>query len=120
MSPFAQHGMRIILRVTRRTWTCRCREGQDAESGRHPSPVREQFRSSARYLVREQCGRWLRGAMEAVRKALWFIEAHFASELTLQEVAECAAVSRFYLLRAFGTATGMSIMQYVRARRLSQ
>jgi AraC family transcriptional regulator len=58
--------------------------------------------------------------MEAVRKALWFIEAHFASELTLQEVAACAEVSRFYLLRAFGAATGMSIMQYVRARRLSQ
>jgi AraC family transcriptional regulator len=58
--------------------------------------------------------------MEAVRKALWFIEAHFASELTLQEVAECAEVSRFYLLRAFGAATGMSIMQYVRARRLSR
>jgi AraC family transcriptional regulator len=58
--------------------------------------------------------------MHAVRKALWFIEAHFASELTLQEVSECAEVSRFYLLRAFGAATGMSIMQYVRARRLSQ
>ena len=58
--------------------------------------------------------------MDAVRKALWFVEAHFSSELSLQEVADCAEVSRFYLLRAFGAATGMSIMQYVRARRLSQ
>jgi AraC family transcriptional regulator len=58
--------------------------------------------------------------MNAVRKALWFVEAHFSSELTLQEVVECAEVSRFYLLRAFGAATGMSIMQYVRARRLSE
>ena len=58
--------------------------------------------------------------MNAVRKALWFIEAHFASELNLQEVAQCADVSKFHLLRAFGAAIGMPIMQYVRARRLSQ
>lgn len=58
--------------------------------------------------------------MDAVRKALWYIESHFASDLTLEEVAANAGVSRFYLLRAFGTATGMSIMQYVRARRLSE
>jgi AraC family transcriptional regulator len=58
--------------------------------------------------------------MDAVRKALWFIEAHFDSELTLQEVAQCAGVSRFHLLRAFSAATGTPIMQYVRARRLSQ
>lgn len=58
--------------------------------------------------------------MDAVRKALWFIEAHFASELDLEEVARCAQVSKFYLLRAFGAAIGMPIMHYVRARRLSQ
>lgn len=58
--------------------------------------------------------------MDAVRKALWYIENHFASDLTLEEVATNAGVSRFYLLRAFGAAIGMSIMQYVRARRLSE
>jgi AraC family transcriptional regulator len=58
--------------------------------------------------------------MDAVRKALWFIEAHFASDLNLQEVAQSAQVSKFHLLRAFGAAIGMPIMQYVRARRLSQ
>jgi AraC family transcriptional regulator len=58
--------------------------------------------------------------MDTVRKALWYIENHFASDLTLDEVATNAGVSRFYLLRAFGAATGMSIMQYVRARRLSE
>ncbi len=58
--------------------------------------------------------------MDAVKRAMWFIEAHFASELTLEEVAQCAGVSRFHLLRAFGAAIGMPVMQYVRARRLSE
>ena len=53
-------------------------------------------------------------------KALWFIESHFGSELTLGEIASHAGVSRFHLTRAFGAATGYSIMRYVRGRRLTE
>jgi AraC family transcriptional regulator len=55
-----------------------------------------------------------------VAKALWYIESHFESPLTLEAVAECAGVSRFHLLRAFAAATGLPIMRYVRGRRLSE
>jgi AraC family transcriptional regulator len=55
-----------------------------------------------------------------VAKALWFIESHSASDITLDDIASCAGVSRFHLLRAFGATTGRSIMRYVRARRLSE
>src|SRR5438132_9637340 len=55
-----------------------------------------------------------------IDKALWYIESHFASEVTLDDVARSAGVSRFYMTRAFGMATGHSIMRYVRARRLTQ
>jgi AraC family transcriptional regulator len=58
--------------------------------------------------------------MNAVEKALWFIESHFASEVTLGDLAKAGGVSRFHMTRAFGAATGASIMRYVRGRRLSE
>jgi len=58
--------------------------------------------------------------MNPVAKALWFIESHFATEVTLGEIAEVAGVSRFHIIRAFGTTTGHSVMRYVRARRLTE
>ena len=58
--------------------------------------------------------------MNPVGKALWFIESHFAHELTLDDIAGCGCVSRFHLARAFETATGFSVMRYVRGRRLSE
>ncbi len=58
--------------------------------------------------------------MNPVEKALWFVESHFASEITLDEIAAIAGVSRHHLVRAFGAATGRSAMRYVRGRRLSE
>ncbi|WP_025599316.1 AraC family transcriptional regulator [Burkholderia sp. WSM2230] len=58
--------------------------------------------------------------MNPVKKALWFIESHFAEELTLDDIANCGCVSRFHLARAFQAATGMPVMRYVRGRRLSE
>lgn len=58
--------------------------------------------------------------MNAIEKALWFIESHFASEITLEDLAKSGGVSRFHMTRAFGEATGRSIMRYVRGRRLTE
>jgi len=58
--------------------------------------------------------------MNPAQKALWYIESHLPSELTLDEIAGVAGVSRFHMVRAFATATGLSVMRYVRARRLSE
>ncbi|MGE7467992.1 AraC family transcriptional regulator [Bosea sp. NPDC003192] len=58
--------------------------------------------------------------MDPIKKALWCIESRFASELSLDEIAELSGVSRFHLSRAFGAATGRSVMRYVRERRLSE
>src|SRR6266702_7028098 len=58
--------------------------------------------------------------MNPAQKALWFIESHLADALRLDEIAGVAGVSRFHLVRAFGAATGCSVMRYVRARRLSE
>src|SRR6478752_7289295 len=58
--------------------------------------------------------------MNPAQKALWFIESHLADQLTLDEIAGVAGISRFHLVRAFAAATGLSVMRYVRARRLSE
>jgi AraC family transcriptional regulator len=58
--------------------------------------------------------------MTPVGKALWYVESHFAGEISLDQVAAAGGVSRYYLSRAFAEATGFPVMQYVRARRLSE
>src|SRR3954462_12079715 len=58
--------------------------------------------------------------MNPAQKALWFIESHLADELTLDGIASVAGISRFHMVRAFAAATGLSVMRYVRVRRLSE
>jgi len=58
--------------------------------------------------------------MNLVGKALWFIESHFAEEISLDDVAAAVDVSRFHMSRAFGLATGMAVMRYARGRRLTE
>jgi len=58
--------------------------------------------------------------MNAAQKALWYIESHLASPLTLDEISAMAGISRFHMVRAFAAATGFSVMRYVRARRLTE
>lgn len=58
--------------------------------------------------------------MDPVVKAIWCIESRFASGISLDEIAEVSGISRFQLCRAFGVATGQSVMRYVRGRRLSE
>jgi len=58
--------------------------------------------------------------MNPAQKALWYIESHLAEPLTLDEIASIGGVSRFHMVRAFASATGFSVMRYVRVRRLSK
>jgi len=58
--------------------------------------------------------------MNPAQKALWFIESHLADALSLDEIAGVGEISRFHMVRAFGAATGLSVMRYVRARRLTE
>jgi AraC family transcriptional regulator len=58
--------------------------------------------------------------MNPAQRALWYIESHLAEALTLDEIAGIAGVSRFHMVRSFAAGTGLSVMRYVRARRLSE
>lgn len=58
--------------------------------------------------------------MNPVNRALWFIESHFVGDITLEDIAGVSGVSRYYMSRAFGIATGCTISRYVRGRRLTE
>lgn len=58
--------------------------------------------------------------MDPVLKALWSVESHSREPVTLESIARSCRVSAFHLTRAFAAATGLSLMRYVRARRLTE
>lgn len=58
--------------------------------------------------------------MDPVQKALWFVESHSREPIQLEEVAKACDVSTFHITRAFTATTGLSLMRYVRGRRLSE
>jgi AraC family transcriptional regulator len=58
--------------------------------------------------------------MSIVKKASWVIERNHARELSLDEIASSCGVSKFHLAHAFGRSTGLSAMQYLRGRRLTE
>ncbi|WP_158814453.1 AraC family transcriptional regulator [Methylocapsa sp. S129] len=57
--------------------------------------------------------------MTLTGKALRMIERHLDRDLTLGEIARSCGVSSYHLAHAFGESAGVSVMQYVRARRLT-
>ena len=61
-----------------------------------------------------------RERMNPVSKALWYIESHFATPITLDDVAAMSGVSRYHVSRVFAVATGLPVMRYIRGRRLSE
>lgn len=58
--------------------------------------------------------------MSPVAIALWVIETTLDREVGLAEIAARSGVSRFHLSRAFGAATGISLIRYARGRRLTE
>jgi AraC family transcriptional regulator len=57
--------------------------------------------------------------MSPVQKAVWYVESHWREAMTLEDVAQACHVSPYHLTRAFAASLGLSLMRYVRARRLS-
>ncbi|WP_404403125.1 GyrI-like domain-containing protein [Pelagibacterium halotolerans] len=58
--------------------------------------------------------------MRFVGKVLWFIESHFQKDMELDRIARACGVSRFHMCRGFISATGYSVMDYLRGRRLTE
>jgi AraC family transcriptional regulator len=58
--------------------------------------------------------------MGIVDRAIWFIEGQFNRSPSLEDVARAVGVSRYGLSRTFTWTTGISVMAYVRARKLTE
>jgi AraC family transcriptional regulator len=58
--------------------------------------------------------------MDFVQKALWFVESNSRRDIDLEQVARASCVSPYHLIRAFAEVFGVSLMRYVRIRRLSE
>ena len=58
--------------------------------------------------------------VESLNGALRYIEEHLLEETDSTLAARHVGLSRFYLERTFAALTGMSVSEYIRARRLSQ
>jgi len=58
--------------------------------------------------------------MQAIGRALWYIESHFGEPFTLDDVADVSGLSRFHLARTFAGIVGQPVLTYARARRLSE
>jgi AraC family transcriptional regulator len=58
--------------------------------------------------------------MSVTRKALFVIERNHNRDLTLEDIATACGVTRYHLAHAFGQTTNLSVMQYMRGRRLTE
>src|SRR6516225_10154027 len=57
--------------------------------------------------------------MSIADRAIWVMERNSERSLTLNAIANACGVSRSHLAYAFGAATGLPVMKYLRTRRLS-
>jgi AraC family transcriptional regulator len=55
----------------------------------------------------------------SLNAALMYIERHLSEDADSERAARHVGLSRFYLERTFASLTGMSVSEYIRARRLS-
>jgi AraC family transcriptional regulator len=77
-------------------------------------------RSSAAREALYSARRDWRSFMSLANQAVWIIERNSERDLTLSGIAKACGVSRSHLANAFGTTTGLSVMHYLRVRRLSE
>ena len=61
----------------------------------------------------------MQGWVEGIQRSIDYIEQHLADELDIEEIAAEAALSPFYYQRIFGALCGMTVGEYIRARRMT-
>ncbi len=62
----------------------------------------------------------MQGWIERLQQSIDFIEQHLTDAPDMGEIAKIAALSPFYFQRIFGALCGMTVSEYIRARRMSQ
>ena len=54
-----------------------------------------------------------------IEKCIKFIEDHIKEDLTVKEIANQSGYSLYHFCRVFNLCKGVSVMEYIRGRRLS-
>lgn len=62
----------------------------------------------------------VQGWIDGLQRSIDFIERHLTDELDIEKIAGKVALSPFYYQRIFGALCGMTVGEYIRARRMSQ
>ncbi len=62
----------------------------------------------------------MQGWIGGFQKSIDYIEQNLTEELDITEIAEIAALSPFYYQRIFGALCGLTVGEYIRARRMTQ
>ncbi len=81
-----------------------------------PELMREMFSSYCRLVRRHSTGRY----SAVVKNTVLMIDADISAELTLQALAEGQGVTAGYLATVFKKETGKTVIEYIRARRISR
>ena len=61
----------------------------------------------------------MQGWIEGIQQTIDYIEQNLAETLDIEEIAGIAALSPFYYQRIFGALCGMTVGEYIRARRMT-
>ena len=61
----------------------------------------------------------MKGWIEGIQASIDYIERNLTEELNIEEIAQNAAISPFYYQRIFGALCGMTVGEYIRARRMT-
>ena len=61
----------------------------------------------------------MQGWIEGFQESIDFIEQNLTEELDTADIAAKAALSPFYYQRIFGALCGMTVGEYIRARRMT-
>ena len=61
----------------------------------------------------------MQGWIEGFQKSIDFMEQNLTEEMNMEEIAGQAALSPFYYQRIFGALCGMTVGEYIRARRMT-
>ena len=61
----------------------------------------------------------MQGWIEEFQRSIDFMEQNLTETLDIEEIAGKAALSPFYYQRIFGALCGMTVEEYIRARRMT-
>ena len=79
------------------------------------SSIEEQYDIIANYIsgLRKSTGFYLKNSGSTARRAVDFINAHYAEDLTIPQIADAIYVSHMYLSKAFRKVLGTSVINYL-------